>query len=267
VKLSRNSVLVLAAILTVAVLLASLGYFSRFAGSERGYRVSVEGDGKTLDRRATGASPSPIPAAQSPAAGQEAPAEAKASSEIETQLRDYFKGLEASDPEMQKLQAERLRRMRENPGKYLPKLVELFDSIDEHGTYSRYKVLFIIEQLDTSLAIPFLQQIAASAAPAVPRPQPGEQDVLEQRQQVLVRMRAAGGLAALARSGNGEARAALLDVIAQSSDRAVRSDAISGYLASSKDLAADREYLLGVLPEPDRKLLDAKSGSLAVPKP
>jgi hypothetical protein len=120
----------------------------------------------------------------------------------------------------------------------------------------------MMENLKTAHAIPFLSELASSEQAEETAEYKGDGHIDETHRENLIRMRAVGGLYALAQGGDNGARNSLFDTILNTKDRTVKIDAIKSYLSTSKDLFADTENLKTMLPEDDRQFFDLKLSNL-----
>ena len=174
-------------------------------------------------------------------------------------LRTHFNLLEDTELGAQEKLEESLEKMRETPEVFVTKLTEVYDELDRDNFLAKYKILFIMENLRSSYAVPFLNELANSDFPDDISLYKGDGHVNEPHNEGLIRMRAVGGLSSLANEeGDTEARNSLLDVAINAKDRTVKNDAIRAYLSSSKDLEADKEYLKGVLSDNDQQFITLK---------
>ncbi|MEE9412646.1 MAG: hypothetical protein V3V22_06290 [Methylococcales bacterium] len=179
-------------------------------------------------------------------------------STIGIHLRTHFNILEDTETGAQERQDESLKKMHETPEIFVTKLIEAYDGLDRVNFLAKYKILYIMENLRSIDAIPFLSELANSDFPEETAPYAGDGHADEAHNEGLIRMRAVGGLNALAIEGNPEARNSLLDVAMNAKDRTVKNDAIRAYLSSSKDLDADKDHLKAVLPDTDHQFITIK---------
>jgi hypothetical protein len=174
-----------------------------------------------------------------------------------THLKTHFNLLESNEPGVQELQVESLKKMREKSGDYFAKLEGAYEKLDRLSFIARYKLVFMMEELKSSDAIPFLKLIAnhKSTEEATSYEGEGGEHIDEARNESMIRMRAVGGLYAIANEGNDDARSTLLEILSTTKDRAVKNDAIWAYLTTSNDLKIDKEYLKALLPEDEHQFI------------
>ena len=173
-------------------------------------------------------------------------------------LKEHFDLLENTEPGSQEKQDESFKKMRETPEVYVTKLAEAYDEADRLNFLARYKVVYMMENLKSPHAIPFLSEVANSDFPEETALYKGDGHVDEAHHESLIRMRAVGGLYTLANKDDNGARNSLFDAILNAKDRTVKNDAIWSYLSTSKDLEADKEYLKTVLPDEDHQFVTLK---------
>lgn len=179
-------------------------------------------------------------------------------SDIGIHLTEHLNMLEDTREGSQERQDKSLEKMRETPELYVEKLTEAYDKVERDNFLDRYKLVHLMENIKTAHALPFLAELAISESPEEIAPYEGDGHINEGQRESLIRMRAVGGLYALAKEGDDEARHVLLETISTTKDRTVKSDAIWFYLSTSKDIDADKEYLKIVLPETDHQLVTVK---------
>jgi hypothetical protein len=178
------------------------------------------------------------------------------------QLQEHFDLLENTEPGSQQRQDDSLEKMREKPEVFVAKLAETYDEIERLNFLARYKVVYMMENLKTAHAIPFLSELASSEQAEETAEYKGDGNIDETHRENLIRMRAVGGLYALAQEGDAGARNSLFDAILNTKDLTVKIDAIKSYLSTSKDLFADTENLKTLLPEDDHQFFNLKVSSL-----
>lgn len=177
-------------------------------------------------------------------------------------LKEHFDLLENTEPGSQEKQDESFKKMRETPEVYVTKLAEAYDEVDRRNFLARYKVVYMMENLKSAHAIPFLSELANSEFPEVTAPYKGDGHIDEAHHESLIRMRAVGGLYTLANEGDKDARNSLFEAILSAKDRTVKNDAIWAYLSTSKDLEVDKEYLKTVLPDEDHQFVTLKLSNI-----
>jgi len=176
-------------------------------------------------------------------------------SPIGNQLDVHLNLLEDSDFNSQEKVAESLEKMRKNPTPYIKELTRAYSELDRIRFLERYKIVFMLEHINSKEAEPFLLNLASSPMPTDIKPYEGHGQINEPQQENLIRMRAVGGLLAIAKAGSESARSALMDVINNTQDRTTKSDAIRAYLETSKKLKEDSTYLKQILSKDEQSLV------------
>lgn len=179
-----------------------------------------------------------------------------------TYLKKHYDLLENTEPGSQESQDESFEKMRETPEVYVAKLAETYDEVDRLNFLARYKVVYMMENLKTPHAVPFLSQLAISELPEETAPYKGDGHTDEVHHENLIRMRAVGGLYSLANEGDKSARNSLFETILNAKDRTVKNDAIWSYLSTSKDAEEDKEYLKTILPKNEHQFFTLKLSNI-----
>lgn len=183
-------------------------------------------------------------------------------SEVGVHLKEHLNMLENTELESQEKQDASIEKMRETPEVYVAKLTEAYDSVERVNFLDRYKLIYMMEKIETVHAIPFLAELANSEFSAETEPYKGDGHIDQSQYESLIRMRAVGGLYTLAKEGDVEARNFLFDTILNTKDRTVKNDAIWSYLSTSNDLESDKAYLKTVLPETDHQFVTVKLSNI-----
>jgi hypothetical protein len=183
-------------------------------------------------------------------------------SEAGIHLKEHLSMLENTEAGSQEKQDASIDKMRKTPEVYIAKLTEAYDSIERVSFLDRYKLVYMMEKIETVHAIPFLAELASSEISAETEPYKGDGHIDESQYESLIRMRAVGGLYTLAKEGDDEARSFLFDTILNTADRTVKNDAIWSFLSSSNDLEYDKEYLKTILPESDHQFVTVKLSNI-----
>lgn len=173
-------------------------------------------------------------------------------------LKEHFDQLENTEPGAQERQDESMEEMRETPEVYVEKLAEAYEQVDRLNFLARYKIVYMMENIQSAHAVPFLSELAKSDLPEETVSYKGDGHIDERHQESLLRMRGVGGLHALAAEGNENARNALLNTVFETKIQTVKNDAIWAYLSTSNDIEAEKEYLKTVLPEKDHPFITVK---------
>jgi hypothetical protein len=181
------------------------------------------------------------------------------------QLKAYLGMLDQLDPKLQS--EENTADMLAHPDEYFDKLLEAYDKLDWVDFLSRYKIVYMMEHLKFPDAIPFLSGLAASPLPEESAPYQGDGSINEAHYEIMIRLRAVGGLYQLAQKGNTDARQSLLDVITHASELTIKNDAVWAYLATSKELTNDQEHLKTLLPQHEHNIITVKLDEPPVSKP
>jgi hypothetical protein len=170
-------------------------------------------------------------------------------------LKEHFAQMENIESGAQDRLDESMEEMRERPGLYTEKLAEAYEQIDRDDYPSRYKIVYIMENIRSPDAIQFFSELAVSDLPEGIELYKGDGHINETQQESLLRMRGVGGLYALASEGDEKARNALMDTILNSKIQTVKNDAIWAYLSTSENIDAEKEHLKTVLPEKEHPFL------------
>ncbi len=173
-------------------------------------------------------------------------------------LKEHFDWLENTEPGSQERMDGSIEEMRQEPEMYTEKLLEVYDEVDRDDYLSKYKIVYMMENIQSPSAIPFFSELAVSDLPEDIKPYKGDGYIDERREESLLRLRAVGGLYALASKGDTKARKALMDTILKSKIKTVKNDAIWAYLSTSENIDAEKEYLKTVLPEKDHPFFTAE---------
>jgi hypothetical protein len=163
--------------------------------------------------------------------------------------------MENTETGAQDRQDESMEEMRSEPEAYMEKLLEAYDQIDSNDYLSRYKIVYMMESIQSPNAVPFFSELATSDLPEEIEPYQGDGHINEEHQESLLRMRAVGGLYVLASEGDEKARNALMDTILNTKIQTVKNDAIWAYLSTSENIDAEKEKLKTVLPEKDHPFI------------
>ena len=173
-------------------------------------------------------------------------------------LKEHFDQLEDTEPGAQQRQDESMEEMRGSPAVYVEKLTEAYEEVDRLNFLAKYKIVYMMENIQSTHAVPFLSKLAKSDLPEDTAPYKGDGHTDERQQESLLRMRGVGGLHALAAEGNENARNALLNTVFETKIQTVKNDAIWAYLSTSNDIEAEKKYLKSVLPKKDHPFITVK---------
>jgi hypothetical protein len=173
-------------------------------------------------------------------------------------IKEHFDQMENTDSDAQERQDESMEEMRREPDLYAEKLFEAYEEVARKDYLSKYKIVYMMENIHSSNAVPFFTELAVSDFPEEIEPYKGDGHIDEKRQESLLRMRAVGGLYALASEGDEKARNALMDTILKSKIQTVKNDAIWAYLSTSENIDTEKEYLKTILPEKDHPFITVK---------
>lgn len=163
-------------------------------------------------------------------------------------LRAYLL-LDATPPNQLQPNAlpDALNALRSAPLESVRVLQEAYRKLDRPRYSARWNVARTLAALEVPEAAPALAAIASAPVPAAAPP---EAEASAREEEVLIRMRATHGLAALARAGCGPAEAALKRLF-QHENATVREVAIRGYLKAAPDQQRRERELRSQLPARD----------------
>jgi hypothetical protein len=126
--------------------------------------------------------------------------------------------------------------LRANDDDVVEMLADAYDDAPEDALQWRWALVQTLAALETNLALDALEEIAFSPAPSANPPTSQHLTLTGSDQELLIRGRAAEGIARLAKAGNSTADALLLDC-AENCSILAQMYSITGYLATGNRAA------------------------------
>jgi len=130
-------------------------------------------------------------------------------------------------------------------------LVNAYRRLGGAATMDHYKILYTLVELKSAEAAALFVDVAMTA---LPNKSVAEHDN-DNDQERAIRFRAVAGLETLAQQGNASARQTLVQVIENSTDNALRADAVRGFLLSTRNIETDSAYMRSLLPNEQHYLV------------
>jgi hypothetical protein len=174
---------------------------------------------------------------------------------VGAKLSSLYGSVDSGSPE-DDIKAEQLfEELRGNAAEAVAEIARAYRELDNSQFIGRYKLTYIAENLKVKEARTFLEGVATSAVPAEIPAYQGDGSVDYYEKEIMVKVRAVGGLTKLAEEGDAAARSAVYQLISQTADITLKKDAIYGFLKSSEDVERDIQLLQSELPPAQHKWL------------
>ena len=162
----------------------------------------------------------------------------------------------ASDESIENL----LKELRQEPEISFNRLRNLYESINVMDHDHRMKIIWTVGELNYSKTGTFLRDVAMSS-PSNSYDHVYQNNSFNQKFETIIRANAVGGLFKNSLNGSINSRDFLLETIEGVDEKTVQRLAIKNYLATSKNLESDIDYLKSVLPEKDHRYITFKFSS------
>ncbi len=176
-------------------------------------------------------------------------------------LSFIYDALELTSEDAQILIDNKIEELRENPEVSVAEIKAAYHKLERAQFTTRYKLVFMLESLELPEARELLTEIAVAPIPTDLPEYQGDGSIDHVEQEVLVRVRALGGLELLQKSGKSETRETIYDVLTQTEDRTLKNTAVRAWLMTSSDLEADKEALKQVLETDDHYMISTNNDS------
>lgn len=170
-------------------------------------------------------------------------------------LAFVYDTLELTSEDAQILIDNKMEELQEDPEATIDEIVSAYEKLERAQFTSRYKLVYMMENLILPEASGVLSEIATAPIPNDLPEYEGDGTTDHEANEIMVRVRAIGGLELLHKSGSTETRETLYDIITSAKDQTIKNTAIRAWLSTSQDLENDQESLKQILSEDEHYMI------------
>jgi len=170
-------------------------------------------------------------------------------------LAFVYDTLELTSEDAQTLIDNKMEELQEDPEATIDEIVSAYEKLERVQFTSRYKLVYMMENLILHEAGEVLSEIALAPIPNDLPEYGGDGTTDHEANEIMVRVRAIGGLELLHKSGEVETREAIYEVMTSTEDQTIKNTAVRAWLSTSQDLENDQEFLKDVLSEDEQYMI------------